>query len=108
MPILSAVRLRSPAEEFEVKEKNRGTPPNGFTIGKSARNVALAAAGNVLSKCATTFGAVIVNSRCWLHFHPCSSWVHLFPFSGSAEALCPDVFATVAAGDKEVGRIFDE
>jgi hypothetical protein len=34
--------------------------------------------------------------------------VHLFPFSGSAEALCPDVFATVAAGDKEVGRIFDE
>src|SRR5580693_3146254 len=63
MPILSAVRLRSSAEEFEVKEKNRGTPPNGFTIGKSARNVALAAVGNVLSTCATTFGAVIVNSR---------------------------------------------
>jgi hypothetical protein len=54
--------LRSPAEEFEVKEKNRGTPPNGFTIGKSVRNVALAAAGIVLNKCATTFGAVIVNS----------------------------------------------
>ena len=62
MPVFSAVRLRSPAEKFEVKEKNRGTPPDGFTIGKSARNVALAAAGNVLNTCARTFGAVIVNS----------------------------------------------
>jgi hypothetical protein len=62
MLVFGAVRLRSPAEKFEVKEKNRGTPPDGFTIGKSARNVALAAAGNVLNTCATTFGAVIVNS----------------------------------------------
>jgi hypothetical protein len=34
--------------------------------------------------------------------------MHSFPFSCTAEALCPDVFATVAGGDQEVGRIFDE
>jgi len=62
MPVFSAVRLRYPTAKFEVKEKNRGTQPDGFTIGKSARNVALAAAGNVSSTCAATFGVVIVNS----------------------------------------------
>jgi hypothetical protein len=46
--------------------------------------------------------------RRWQVFHPSSSWVHSFPFSCSAEALRPDVFATVAGGDQEVGRIFDE
>jgi hypothetical protein len=34
--------------------------------------------------------------------------MHSFPFSCSAEALCPDVFATVAGGDQQVGRIFNE
>jgi hypothetical protein len=31
-----------------------------------------------------------------------------FPFSCGAEALCPVVFATVAGGDQQVGRIFNE
>jgi hypothetical protein len=65
------VWLRSPGEKSEVNEKNMGTPPNGFTIGKSARNVALAAVGNVLSTCATTFGAVMMNSRALLLQEKC-------------------------------------
>jgi hypothetical protein len=34
--------------------------------------------------------------------------MHSFPFSGGAEALCPDPFAIVADGDQKVGRMFNE
>jgi len=47
MAVFPAVRLRSLAGKPEVSEKNRGIPPNGFTIGNNARKVAPAAEGRV-------------------------------------------------------------
>jgi hypothetical protein len=44
-PVFNAVRLRSGAGKSAVNEKNIGIPPSGLTMGKSARNVAVAAVG---------------------------------------------------------------
>src|SRR5580658_10427233 len=46
-PVLIAVRRRSCGLHVEVILKKIGTPPNGSTIGNSARNVAAAEAGSV-------------------------------------------------------------
>ena len=51
MPVLNAVRLRSLAVHDDVIVKKMGIPPNGSTMGNSARNVAAAEAGSVRRKC---------------------------------------------------------
>src|ERR1700737_4560492 len=43
--VFRAVRLRSAGAKLEVKEKKKGTPPKGLTMGNSARKVAVAAEG---------------------------------------------------------------
>src|SRR5207342_237181 len=67
--VLRAVRLRSASEKSEVRAKNSGTPPKGFTIGKSARKVAPAAEGKVLRTCSTVFPGDTSDSppTPWLH-----------------------------------------
>ncbi len=57
--VLSAVFRRSLAARSAVREKNKGTPPNGFTIGKSARKVATAAEGKLCKICRTAVAGSI-------------------------------------------------
>src|ERR1700730_12919889 len=48
--VFRAVRLRSAGAKFDVKEKKKGTPPKGLTMGNNARNVAVAAEGRSCRK----------------------------------------------------------
>jgi hypothetical protein len=50
-PVFSAVRWRSFAVHEAVIVKKIGMPPNGSTIGNSARNVAAAECGRVRRNC---------------------------------------------------------
>src|SRR5215813_1655450 len=58
-----AARWRSCRVNPEVMEKNSGIPPKGFTIGNSARYVAVAPAGIVSSRCSRVLGVLIT----WSH-----------------------------------------
>src|SRR5271157_2164384 len=51
MPVFTAVRCRSLAVQAEVMAKKIGMPPNGSTMGNSARNVAAAECGSVRRNC---------------------------------------------------------